>query len=548
MRVYLTALVAVGCSASVDESPAVIGLRIDPPAIALAIDLDAPAPAQPIHVLARGGDGAEIDVTLDSDLALAIAGAPVGTAEAGMLLSDGMTGGSATLTASYGGQTAVAQVTANVFGRRVVTGTAVAGAAFDAASPTTVDAAVSPADGAVLPPNLGAFVVDFGAADSDDAHELHVTAPYLDVAVDAPGIAGPREVALDANEWQAIASTARGGSIAVEVLSMDSHAPQTARVARASYDVADLDVGALLVGMMPTGGLPAFVRYEPRTATTMPFLTGPNGTCVGCHIAISPDGSRIAAGVASTRTGGGPAGILFDGSGAILATSDAAASPWVEAAFDPSGAMIGVLQGVLTLRDGTTANVTQTLATGELATSATIAPDGSALAYTELDVAGATLGNPIGDALHVRSWNAATGALGPVREIVRDGKGVVMPVYSPDGQWIVYGHSASSASEEPNGGAAVKADGSAIIQLTSDPKDELARWASPITAARAGGRPAERMVWIAFNSARPIGTLPAGTQQLWLEALFPDRGVVAAAFHLPGQGTATVLHGPIALP
>jgi len=544
VRIWLAAIAAVGCSASVDEAPSVIGLRFDPPEIALAIDLQAQAPAQPIHVLALGADGNEGDVTVDAHLELA--GTPIGAIEDGMLVSDGMTGGAATITATYGGRTASATATATVYGRRTITGTAVAGAAFAAASATAIDASVSPADGAVLPPNLGAFAVDFTAADTDDAHELHVTAPYLDIAVDAPGVPGPRELALDANEWQAIASTARGASISVDVASMNSHAPQDSRVAHASYDVADLDVGALLVGMMPTGGVPAFVRYDASTAKTTPLLTGVNGACVGCHIAISPDGSRIAAGVASTN--GGPAGILFDGSGTILATSDTSASPWVEAAFDPSGAMIGVMQGVLTLRDRTTANVVQTLATGELATSAAVAPDGSTLAYTELDATDAMLGNPVGNALHVRSWNAATAALGPVREIVRDGGGILMPVYSPDGQWIVYGHSTSTQSEEPTGGAAVKADGSAIIQLTTDPKDQLARWASPITAAQAGGRPAERMVWIAFNSARPIGNLPAGTNQLWLEAVFLDRGVVSPAFHLPGQGTATVLHGPIALP
>jgi len=56
------------------------------------------------------------------------------------------------------------------------------------------------------------------------------------------------------------------------------------------------------------------------------------------------------------------------------------------------------------------------------------------------------------------------------------------------------------------------------------------------------------MVWIAFASARPVPNLAAGTRQLWLEAFFPDRGVVAPAFHLPGQGAAEMLHGPLAVP
>jgi hypothetical protein len=60
---------------------------------------------------------------------------------------------------------------------------------------------------------------------------------------------------------------------------------------------------------------------------------------------------------------------------------------------------------------------------------------------------------------------------------------------------------------------------------------------------RTGGRPAEPMVWVAVNSTR------TGSQQLWLEAFLPERGVVAPAFHLPGQpATFSVLHGPLALP
>ena len=38
-------------------------------------------------------------------------------------------------------------------------------------------------------------------------------------------------------------------------------------------------------------------------------------------------------------------------------------------------------------------------------------------------------------------------------------------------------------------------------------------------------------------------------QQIWLEAFYPERGVVARAFHLPGQpADLQLLHGPIALP
>ncbi len=545
MRAWLVVAATAGCTAE----PPLASLQIDPPAIALTVELGATPPTAAVQVLARSADGDATDVSALATFTLD--GAPVGSIAGPQLTSDGLTGGSATLTVAYGGLTAIVPVTASIYGRRIVDGTPPgAAAAFAAATTSQVDANLAPGDGSVLPPDLGALELDFGAADLDDTNEVHVTAPYLDIAVDAPGSAGPREIALAPSEWQAIAHTARGGAIEVDVASLDSSAPATARVASASYDIADLDASALLVGLMvDSTAQPEIDRYDMATATLTPMLVGPSAGCVGCHIAISADGTRIAAGMASAL--GGPGGILFDGqSGTVLATSDTSGTPWVVAAFDPSGAMVTAMNGVLSLRDGSTAAVIAELATGELATSPAVAPDGSLLAYAELDTADAVISNPLGDAIHVRSWNAATASLGAPVELERDGLGVLMPAFSSDGAWIAYGQTTSStASEVPTGTAAVRSDGSGtIIELTTDPLDRLAQWASPIAPTRAGGRDAEPMVWIAFVTERAFGTVPAGTRQLWLEAFYPDRGVVSPAFHLPGQGTVSVVHGPLAIP
>jgi hypothetical protein len=545
VRAWLVVVTTAGCTSASPTS-----LEIEPPAIELAVDLGSAPPTAALQVLARSANGDATDVSTTATFTLD--GAPVGSIAGPALASDGLTGGSATLTVTYGELAATIPVTANIYGRRVVDGTpAGAAASFAAAITSEVDANLSPGDGSVLPPDLGALVLDFGAADLDDTHEVHVTAPYLDIAVDAPGIAGgPREIALAPSEWQAIAHTARGGAIDVDVASLDSSAPATARVTSATYGIADLDASALLAGVMvDSTAQPEIDRYDMATATLTPMLVGPSGGCVGCHVAISADGTRIAAGMASAL--GGPGGILFDAqSGNVLASSDTSGSPWVVAAFDPSGAMVTTMNGVLSLRDGTTAAVTAELATGELATSPAVSPDGSLLAYAELDTADSVISTPLGDAIHVRSWNAATGSLGAPRELVRDGGGVVLPAFSSDGAWIAYGQTSSStASEVPTGTAAVRSDGSGtIIELTTDPLDELAQWASPIAPTRVGGQPAEPMVWIAFVSERAFANVPAGTRQLWLEAFYPDRGTVSPAFHLPGQGTVSVVHGPLALP
>lgn len=143
--------------------------------------------------------------------------------------------------------------------------------------------------------------------------------------------------------------------------------------------------------------------------------------------------------------------------------------------------------------------------------------------------------------------------VGPMVELVHDGNVIALPDFSPDGQWVAFGHSpivAGNDGDVPSSSAAMRVDGSGtMVTLTSDPADQLAHWASPIAPARAGNRDPEPMVWIAINSTRLVGGNPTSTTQLWLEAFYPERGVVAPAFHLPGQpATLQVLHGPLALP
>jgi WD40 repeat protein len=399
-----------------------------------------------------------------------------------------------------------------------------------------------------MPPDLGRVEVAFAANDLDDAHELRVTAPYLDLDIFAPGAAGPREIDLMSNEWAAVGHTARGGEIALAVSSLQSSAPATSRVATETLAIADTDPSALLVSSIFGGALPAMWRFDPQAGAATPLFANPPGACLGCHLAVSADGARI--GAVMFVAGQTVNGVVLDASdGTVLAQSDpTSASPWITATFDPSGSLVGAYQGALSLRDGTTGVPMAAIATGEAASAPAISPDGTALAYVTLDEGmGNDASQPVGNALHVRPWNAATATVGAPIELVRDGGGVVLPVFSSDGRWIAFGHTANT--EVPLSSSAVRSDGSGTsVMLTTDPLDQLAHWASPIAPARAGHRAAEPMVWIAFVSTRPIGGNATSLQQLWLEAFYPDRGVVMPAFHLPGQpATLQVLHGPLAL-
>lgn len=557
MRSLAWVVLGAGCTGSVDQAPI---LRVEPAVIDLVVDVALPPPAVALHVLTVGADGVERDVT--SAAMFTLDGRNLGAVVGGTLTSDGLTGGAATMRIAYDRLEVTVPVTAHVTGRRIVDG-APAGAAlaFTTATPTAFAAHLDPGDGAVLPPGLGRMVVSFAAPDLDDAQRVVVTAPFLDLEIVAPGVPGPRELELLPSEWGAITHTARGGALELAVQSLQSSAPAVAHVTTVGLELADLDPSSLLAGGTigdPTDQAvvrPSLWRYDMHAGVATQMFANPTGACIGCHIAVSPDGGRIAALMVAPATGGNINGVVFDPSGTVLAQSDpASATPWATATFDPGGELLAGWQGQLSLRDANTGATLAPIAMTEAAAAPTISPDGSALAYVTLDAgfsAGAS--QPIGNALHVRPWNAATASVGAPVELVREPRGVLLPVFSSDGKWIAYGHPTTDATrlnEVPVGAAAVRTDGSGkIVELTSDPLDKLAHWASPIAPASVGNRAPQPMVWIAVVSTRPVGGQTTSPQQLWLEAFYPELGILTPAFHLPGQpANLKILHGPIALP
>lgn len=537
----LVLVTAAGCSSTLEMT----SLRIEPAAIDLDVDLAQPAPGVTLRVF----DGTS-DVTAVASFSLD--GAPLGTLAGGQLTSDGRTGGVATLTATVGASTATATVTANVHGKRLVAGApAQAPDWFALSSDVAVAEPLDPGDGAVLPANLGTLEIDYGAIDSDDIHEIAITAPHLDLRVYAPGAPGPRHVALTADEWTAIARTAVGDGIDLDVRGMPGGGTVSHAVT-AHVGIADLDVSTLMFSgsqVNPDGsavGVPQLYRYDPQTAKVDLFAAGPSGGCLGCHITISADGTRISAAGTATSTGS-LVGVLVDvKTGAVTPTTQV----WSTSAFDPSGALVTSYQtdGTLILRDGSTAAPIKTLDLGEYGATPAIAPDGSKLAYVVNDP---TTMSGIGTTLHVRPWNAATGTVGPTAELAT-ATGIMSPQFSPDGAWITYSRTSGPLSATTQGIEMVRSDGSAPpIELPTAAGDGIPRFVSPIAPARVDGRDPERMVWIGISSKRPIGAQPLVGREdsLWLLAFYPDRGVAAHPIHLPGQSLAiSSWHAPAGLP
>jgi hypothetical protein len=400
-----------------------------------------------------------------------------------------------------------------------------------------VDAQLDPGDGVVLPSNLGGMTLEFAASDADDLHEVHAVAPYLDLTVYTRGAPGPRHVDFTPAEWAAIASTAKASYVDVTVRSM--HEGAAAQTAKARYGISDLDLHSIVFSAGPIGGTASIYRYDPSSARTDLFIGGENGTCLGCHVAVSHDGTHMLSGSFTAGT---------DLHAAILDLRDkhvvARPAGWALGTFDPDGALVACANGALTLLDGTSGDPVAALPVATLAAAPAVSPDGNSLAYLAVN----TTTDLIGTQLRYQGFDAATATLGSEVRTLAVGGGIKSPQWSSDSRWLVYARTVSTAStRETLGPAVVDIEGHGYA-ITNDTRDNLAHWASPIGASTLQGV-REQMAWIVMTSHRPIGARPTDVSQLWLVGFYPDRGVATRPFPLPGQlAGVTVMHAPSMIP
>ena len=518
---WRSVLVVLG-ACGVTNVDATATLRVEPDAVDLDVDLAQPAPTAVVHVYV--GDR---DVTADAKLVLA--GARLGTLFGGVIASDGTTGGEATLEIAYAGAHASVPVTAHVHGARFAGVAATAADAFAGGPRIAVAAELEPGDGAMIPPNLGRMDVDFTADDADTLHEIAVHSPWLDVRVYAPGAPGPRHVELAEREWRAIAATSRGGEVELDVASTSGAPGAPIHQATAHVAIGELDARALAF-TASFDGTPRLWRYDVARAAQAPLAS--LDACVGCHVAVSPDGTRLA----TASNGAGVSGYLFDlARGTLVARTDDVGD-WTAATFTADGHMVTSLFGALTLRDATTGRAIAPIPTRTSASEPTASPDGSALAYVSLETVGdALLG---GDAIDVMTRDPQTGAYGAPLELAR-GAAMLEPEMSSDGQWVAYTRNESQDRFIYSDTDVVSLDGATTVRVTTGPFDGLARWASPVVNGRA---------WIALVSTRALGGIRQ-PPQLWLAAIDLATATVSRPIHLPAQTHAWgVMHAPMSLP
>jgi hypothetical protein len=545
MKVVLGLVLVSACIDPI-EPPA--PLRVEPAEINLDVELGTVAPTVPLHAFSGTRE-----VTTDAQYLLD--GAVLGTVSSVGFTSDGRTGGAASIQVHADMQLVTIPVSVVVHSMRVADGASSdAPTWFDEATDIKVDAQLEPGNDVMLPANLGHLDIDFAANDADVLHEITVASPYLDVRVYQGAVAGPRHVELTANEWDAIARTSRGESVDLTVRSIAAGPGAIAHTDSAHLAISDLDAGSMLfTGGPPGTSPPTMWRYDMHGVGVEPYITGVGGACLGCHVAISPDGKRIAAGMQiGTDANNAPilGGVIVDASLHTVIATAPSTDPWSTAAFEPGGNLVTAWNGALTLRDGTTGAPLAPISVDAPAAVPAVSADGRWLAYAVLDAAGPS---QVGNAIRIQPFDRTTGAVGTALPIPTGtaAGGVDTPEFSSDGRWLIYSRTGSSQGEQPRlGVSVVSLETLQTVDLGehTNPPDGLARWASPVAPTRADGHAATSMAWIAVVSSRTVAGMPR-TAQLWMFGLDPATGTITRPFHLPGQPTTLVVcHSPRRIP
>ncbi|HEU4730318.1 MAG TPA: hypothetical protein VFT22_20615 [Kofleriaceae bacterium] len=542
-------------------------LTISPPASELVIANGAAVHATYTATL-TANDGTSRDVTASTEFLV--------DGNAGSFVGNQLTIGTAARTrviAYHGGLMATSDLIARIKDVRIDPSLLPTVPALFA-SPEAAELApqiVYPADGAVMPRNLGDFEIHWTDANSNDVFEISLRTDLSDVRVYVPGgngALGPTTSwsAFQAQEWaDAVGSESE---VSYQVRGVNRAAPGVvhalpARKVQLSNEVMD---GALYYwGAVVTAGSSGIFRHDMRRPgePAEAFLTTPaGGRCIACHV-LSRDGTKMAVTYDTA----------VDGPATLLDVATKAAQPetaWNFGTFTPDSAQfLSVEHGVLVVRDAATQAVLATMTTTPAkawVTQPDLSPDGKQLAYVRPILSGDDVKFKQGE-IWVRDYDAATHTFGAERLLVAGTTSSnFYPAWSPDGAWIAFTRAPVgdfSYDDNNSSGWVVRADGSQPpIELAAanagQPNEgtrltnSAIRWAP---FAQTLGAAKEPMFWLTMPSKRDFGVRLknanlaqlARTAQLWMTPFFPGRAAAgndpsAPAFRLPFQDLATSNH------
>lgn len=552
---------ALGCGANGrgddDSGPHIV---IDPADANITVN-DNVAVAQPYTATLIDQNGNPHDIT--SMVAFSVANPSYGN-WSGPTLS--VTGGGAGVTqviATNGTLMASAKLTVHVNGSRddgtVPAGT---GGMFDNATESGSGPTIAyPADGVIVPPNLGQFDVHWQPAASQNLFEISLQNQYVNLKIHRAAT-GPAYSAYLPTEWTAVASTAE--PITLTVSGMNSAAPATKSTSMPEMIGTTNEIVQGGLYYWTTSSPQGIYRYDMSTPGTPPssffppnMAPGGGNNCIGCHT-LSKDGTKIA----MTIDSGDGRGAMFDvGDRSILIPFDTNTQRWNFATFNTDNTkLVTVSAGQMVLRSAAgTILTTIPNTSGQLSTHPELSPDATRLASVDT-TGGGTDYDVTGGSIVTRTFDDASNTFGPAVVLVPNAAGSsnFYPSWSPDGQWILFTRTTGNSYADPSAEVwVIKADGSgAPIQLVAANstagmlRNSWARW-TPFV--QSYGPDHQQLFFVTFSSTRQFGVRPltSGTygadQQIWMAPFFPDKATMgtdpsAPAIRMPFQDFATSNH------
>jgi len=470
------------------------------------------------------------------------------------------TAGKTTVTGTWLGKQATAEVIATELGTRVDPTVTAMYPGFDPSwfnapdDPTRAPTIVYPPAAVIMPRNIGDFDVHWTDASTNKIFEVSLVTSFTNYRVyvlGGNGTAGagpdPSWMAFLASEWTA----AVGADIAIQLQVRGIAGPSPTGVGSSAPQLVSLSNEAMNGGLYywaaagttsPEGIFRHDVANAGQPAQEYMTRNQTNNRCVACHV-LSRDGTKMAI----TWDGGNGAANFLDVGSRVFQTE---ANKWNFGTFTPDGnQFLGVEGGTLVVRKYVDQSVVSTMPGGGWVTHPDLSPDGTKLVYVRPQVTHVDWSFGSGE-IFIRSYDQGTGSFGPEQMLVADASNNYYPSFSPDGAWVLFNKSAdnSTAGAYNNASAelwVIKSDGSApALQLTSANQstgltDSWGRWAP---FAQTFGAANEPMYWITVSSKRNFGVrlFGAGRPQIWMTPFFGARATAgmdpsSIAFRLPFQ-------------
>jgi hypothetical protein len=407
------------------------------------------------------------------------------------------------------------------------------GAAGDAAHTPSI---VYPADGVMVPPNMGTLEFHFMPGTGNTLFEITFVSGDVNLEVYTPctAVGGGCVFSPDDATWKKLTGATAGGDvIRWSIRGTDGAGGQvgTSKAQRLSFAEEKLTGGLYYWN----AGAGATMRYEfgvsgKKGETFLNAATAGVPTCVGCH-ELSTKGDKIAEGYSIPA----PSGFnVYDVALKTALFKKTGTGNFF--AWSPDGDRLLASTGsTMVLLDGNTG--AQIVGVANQASMMTWSPDGATIVYAKEAAASPIPAGKPGvsqGSLETLHWNGSVVSKGTTL-VPYAGQNNYYPAFAPDSNLVAFNRSPSNHDSYDAPDAlvyVVKTTGGTPIQLAnaSPPGgrgDSWPKWTPTVQHDR--GHP---LFWITFSSRRQYGlrlntatptTDNPGTAQIWMAAIDPTK-------------------------